>query len=394
MKIVDVRGYPVWTGYRNCFVVVVETDNGIVGVGEGGILGRELAMQGMIDHFRVILIGMDPRRIEHIWQTLYRSQYFEGGKIQCAAVSAIDIALWDILGKSLGVPVYQLLGGAARQAVPCFATGGLLTGPACVEKAKELVSQGWQYIRYLPGMPEGDRASGDWLAEVQRDGALYEPMESLDLAAHWIREVRQAVGSEIGLSIDLHHRFSVAEAAHFAQTVADVHLQFLEEPIRAQSAKAYQQFRTMTPIPLAIGEEFASKWEFVPFVEEGLLNFARLDVSIVGGLSEARKVAGWCEAHYIDVMPHNPLGPICTAASVHLGASLTNFAQLEYRDELAHTWPRDLFPVVPEIDGDRFPLSTAPGLGVAFDESAVAANAYRPWEPPRWHRRDGSHTNR
>ncbi len=394
MKITDVRGYPVWVGYRNAFVVVVETDTGLRGLGEGGIVGRELAMQGMIEHLREVLLGMDPRRIEHVWQTLYRSQYFEGGNILGAAVSAVDIALWDILGQSLGVPIYQLLGGACREVVPCFATVGLLDGPGCVDRARELVDQGWRYLRFLPGMPAPERPSGDWLQEIQREGALYEPQESLELAAHWIREVRQAVGPRVGLSIDLHHRFTVAEAATFCGKVADLHLMFLEEPIRAQSARAYAQLRTMTAIPLAIGEEFASKWEFVPFVEEGLLNFARIDVSIVGGLSEAKKVAGWCEAHYVDAMPHNPLGPVCTAASVHLGAATSNFAQLEYREELTRAWPRDLFPVVPEIVGDSFPLPTSPGLGVTLDEEAAKRHPYRRWEPPRWHRRDGTHTNR
>ena len=393
MKIVDVRGYPVWTGYRNCFVVVVETDRGLIGLGEGGIVGRELAMQGMLDHFKTFLVGMDPRRIEHVWQVAYRSQYFEGGRIVGAVVSAIDVALWDILGQSLGVPVYQLLGGACRESVSCFATGGLLDSPDCVERTKALAAAGWRYIRFLPGMPRAER-DADWLKEIQREDALYEPGESLELAAHWLRKIRRAVGPGINLSIDMHHRFSVAEAALFCQEIADLRLMFVEEPIRAQSAAAYRQLRTMTAIPFAIGEEFATKWEFAPFVEEGLLNFARLDVSIVGGLSEARKVAGMAEAHYIDVMPHNPLGPICTAASVHLGAATSNFAQLEYREELSAAWPREMFPVVPEIEGNGFPLPTRPGLGVAFDEDAARQSPYRMWEPPRWHRRDGSHTNR
>ncbi len=149
----------------------------------------------------------------------------------------------------------------------------------------------------------------------------------------------------------------------------------------------------MTPIPFAIGEEFSSKWEFLPFIEEGLLNYARIDVSNVGGFTEAKKVAGWCEAHYIDVMPHNPLGPVCTAASIHFSAAINNFAGLEYRDFIAAAYPRDLFPTFPEIDGDSFPLPTAPGLGVTFDESVVDQYPFEPWEAPHWQRRDGSYTN-
>ena len=385
MKITAVKGFAVHGGHRNLFIVKVETDAGLAGLGEGGMAGREWAMQGMLDHCAGILIGMDPRRIEHVWQVLYRSWYFEGGNILGSVISAVDIALWDILGQSLGVPVYQLLGGACRDRVQAFATPGLLTGPECVERAREHVAQGWRYLRFSPGMPDPGWTGGH--------GAVYEPMESIALTAHWIREVRRAVGPGIGLSIDFHHRLSVAEAALFCQQVGDVNLMFLEEPIRVENVKAYQQLRQMTPMPFAIGEEFASKWEFLPFVEEGVLNFARVDLSNVGGLTEAKKVAGWCEAHYVDMMPHNPLGPVTTAASIHFAAAITNFAQLEYLEQVGGVYPRDLFPTMPELAGDGYPLPTAPGLGVTFDEDAVADHPYQPWEAPRWHRRDGAHTN-
>jgi galactonate dehydratase len=233
-------------------------------------------------------------------------------------------------------------------------------------------------------------ADRDWLAV---DGAVYEPLESLELAAHWIREVRRVVGPTVSLGIDFHHRLTVAEAALFCQKVADVHLMFLEEPIRAQSPAAYRQLRSMTPVPFAVGEEFSSKWEFAPFVEEGLLNFARLDVSNVGGLTEAKKVAGWCEAHYIDIMPHNPLGPVTTAASIHLCAATSNVSLLEYWPNIAASAPRELFPDFPQVERDCFPLPSAPGLGVTFDEDAVPDHPLGYWEAPHWKRRDGSYTN-
>jgi len=385
MKITGVRGYPVKVGHRNQFVVTIETDEGITGVGEGGISGRELAMQGMLEHFSGFLIGEDPRRIEHLWQTMYRGAYFEGGKITAATLSAVDIALWDILGKWLGVPVYQLLGGASRERVQCFASPGVLNGPACVERARELVEAGWRFLRFVPGM--GDAGWSD------DHGDVYEPFESIELAVHWLGEIRRALGPSVELSIDFHHRLSVAEAALFCQRVEPLHLHFVEEPIRAESAEAYRQLRGMTRVPFAIGEEFSSKWAFAPFIEQGLLNYARLDVSNVGGLTEAKKVAGWCEAHYIDVMPHNPLGPVTTAATIHLGASIPNFAQLEYQHRLAAAYPSDLFPVMPALDGDCFPLPTAPGLGVEFDPLAAADYAFERWEAPHWKRRDGSYTN-
>ncbi|HEV2527673.1 MAG TPA: mandelate racemase/muconate lactonizing enzyme family protein [Thermomicrobiales bacterium] len=385
MKITAVRSFPVKSGHRNVFIVKVETDEGISGLGEGGISGRELAMEGMIRHYERELVGQDPRRVEHLWQLLYRGNYFEGGNIASAALSAIDIALHDIKAKWLNIPVYELLGGAVRDHCPLFATGASLRSERAVESAKELVAAGWKDIRFTTGMGDEGWTGGD--------GSVYEPMESVALAAHWIREVRRAVGPAIRLSIDFHHRLQVAEAAVFLQMTSDVGLYFIEEPIRAESPAAYKQLRTMTPVPFAIGEEFPSKWAFAPYIEEGILNFARIDISNVGGLSEARKVAGWCETRYIDVMPHNPLGPVTTAASVHFGIATSNFAQLELQHGLQAGYNRELFPKLMELDGTVFPLPTGPGLGVEFNEDAVADNPFEMWNAPHWYRRDGQKTN-
>jgi galactonate dehydratase len=152
----------------------------------------------------------------------------------------------------------------------------------------------------------------------------------------------------------------------------------------------------MTDVPLAIGEEFASKWAFLPFIERGLTNFIRVDICNVGGFTEAMKVAGWAEAHYLDLMPHNPLGPICTAATIHLAAAVTNFAWLEVRVSPTEQLGFDnaeLFPVQPRLEGTRFRVPDAPGLGVAFDEQRAVAQEFRFWEAPHLHRRDASYTN-
>jgi galactonate dehydratase len=385
VKITAIKGFPVKVGHRNEFVVKIETDNGLYGLGEGGISGHELAMLGMLDHVSGYLVGQDPRRIEHIWQTVYRGAYFEGGKILAATLSAIDVALWDILGKSLNAPVWQLLGGACRQHVPCFATPGSLTGPKVIEQAKEFTAAGWRVQRYMPGSDKPGWTGGD--------GSVFEPLEAVELSAHWLREVRKAVGPSVELAIDFHHRLNVVETALFCAKVADLNLFFIEEPIRCENPKAYQQLRTMTTIPFAIGEEFSSKWAFAPYIEEGITNFARVDISNVGGLTEARKVAAFAETHYIDMMPHNPLGPVTTAASIHFAAACPNFAYLEYQHVLSSQYPEDLFPTMPKLNGDVFPLPTEPGLGVTFNEDALADHAYAYWEAPHWQRRDGSYTN-
>lgn len=385
MKITDIKGYPVKIGHRNQFVIKIEIDEGIHGIGEGGISGRELAMQGMLDHFKAALIGQDPRRIEHIWQQLYRGAYFEGGKITAAVISAVDIALWDILGKWLNVPVWQLLGGAVRDTIPCFATPGSLNGPDVIEKARQAMAEGWKVLRLTPGMPDPDFTGGD--------GAIYDPLVSIDAAVHWLGEIRTALGPDALLSIDFHHRLSPAEAAIFCQRIEPLNLYFVEEPIRCENPDAYAQLRTMTRVPFAIGEEFSSKWAFAPYLERGLMNFARVDVCNVGGISESRKIAGWCETRYVDLMPHNPLGPISTAACVHLAAATSNFAYLEYFPMHDRDRPRDIFPVTLETINGSFPLPTAPGLGVEFNEDAVADHQFEMWAPPRWFRPDGSYTN-
>ncbi|MEE2993870.1 MAG: mandelate racemase/muconate lactonizing enzyme family protein [Gemmatimonadota bacterium] len=380
MKITAIKTFPIWIGHRNQFILKIETDEGIQGWGEAGVSGRELAVEGAARHYREFLIGKDPMRIGALWQEMYRSQYFEGGRALTGAISAIDIALHDVVARKLGVPVYQLLGGAHRHTVPGFVTSTSLDGPKVVEDAKRLVADGWQAIRFVPG--HTDKGG---------DADLFEPRESVGITAEWIIKVREAVGFGPVLGIDYHHRLNVTETASFCQRLPSGTLDFLEEPIRDECPDAYAALRQMTPVPFAIGEEFASKWQFVPYIEQGLTNFARIDVCNVGGLTEAMKVAGWCEAHYIDVMPHNPLGPISTAAHVHFSAAVPNFAWLESR-EREFSFDTVLFPGQMKLEGCGYPLPTAPGLGVEFNEEK-ALKDFEFWEAPHLHKRDGSYTN-
>ena len=385
MKITDIKPFPVWVGHRNQLVLKVETDEGIYGWGESGLSGRELAVVGAIKHYREFLIGRDPMRIGALWQEMYRSQYFEGGRVLTAAISAIDIALHDIVGKALGVPVFQLLGGKQRDFVPCFATTGASTVEKLIENANLLINKGWNVIRTTPA----HRAHSD-------GQNIFEPRESIGITADWLTQLREAVGSTPVLGIDYHHRLSVAETASFCQRMPSGTLDFLEEPIRDETPEAYESLRTMVDVPFAIGEEFSSKWTFLPYIERGITNFVRIDVCNVGGLTESMKVASMAEAHYIDLMPHNPLGPICTAATVHLAAAVPNFAWLEVRvspTENAGRYDDELFPVQPKLEGDRFVVPDAPGLGVEFNEELASEQTFKFWEAPHLRRRDGSHTN-
>ena len=381
MKITDVKALVTRGAVRNLCVVKVETDAGYHGWGESGLIGRELAVKGAVEHFREFLVGKDARRIGALWQEMYRGQYFEGGRVLTAAISAIDIALYDVVAKSLGVPVYQLLGGAHRDRVPCFTTSHAPMGPEAVEDARRLVNDGWPSIRFTFGEPD-----------TGGDPTLFEPRESIALTSEWMIRVREAVGSAPVLGMEYHHRLSVAEAASFCQRMPSGTLDFLEEPIRDETPEAYETLRRMTNVPFAIGEEFASKWQFLPYIERGIANFARIDLCNVGGFTEAMKVAGWCEAHYIDMMPHNPLGPISTAANLHFAAAVPNYAWLEERTGDLVFGP-EYFPVQPKIDGVTFPVPEGPGLGVEFNEGVVEEHPFEFWEAGHLHRRDGSYTN-
>jgi galactonate dehydratase len=380
MKITNIKTF---TGPSEQFLVKVETDTELYGWGEAGFGMRALAVDGAVQHFRQLLLGEDPMDIGAHWQLLYRSHYFEGGRVLTGAMAGIDIALHDLAGKALGVPVYQLLGGKQRDLIPCFATMLAPTLDQLLIDGQLLMEQGWKAIRTWIGF-------GD--VEL---GGRFEPRESIALTAEWLTALREVVGSEAVIGVDYHHRLTVAEAASFCQRMPPGTLDFLEEPIRDQTPEAYESLRTMVDVPFAIGEELASKWDFLPYLERGIANFARLDVCVVGGLTEAVKIAAMAEAHYIDLMPHNPLGPLCTAATVHLAAAIPNHSWLEIREsptEHAGRNDREVYPLQPVADGPNIRVPDAPGLGVEVNESLLKP----PSDSTRrmcLRRRDGSVTN-
>jgi len=383
MKIKTITPFAVRVGIRNQLLVKVETDEGIFGWGESGLSGREKAVMGALAHLSPWLTGQDAFRIGRIWQEIYRSQYFEGDRVLSAAMAAIDIALHDIKGKALGVPVHDLLGGRQRDVIPTFATTSAPPGEEMIDQALALMEAGWTAMRLSPSGHE--------------EPGRYEPREHIAETARWCVRAREVLGPSVVLGIDYHHRLSVAEAATFCQKMPSGTLDFLEEPIRDESPTAYEALRRMTDIPFAIGEEFISKWQFLPFIERDIHQFNRVDICNVGGLTEAMKVAGWSEAHYVDMMPHNPLGPICTAATVHFAAATPNFSWMETRASPAETHlgfeDSELFPVRPELDGAVIPVPLTPGLGIEVDEKALSSRGFEPWEAPHLYRADGSVTN-
>ncbi|WP_020208692.1 mandelate racemase/muconate lactonizing enzyme family protein [Gilvimarinus chinensis] len=383
MKITKLKSYSFWVGFRNVCLVKVETDQGVYGWGEAGLSSREQAVMGAVKHFEQFLIGQNPLHISALWQQMYRGAYFEGGRVLAAAIAAIDIALHDIKGKALGVPVYQLLGGKQRDRIPLFATSTVAFDEGFVDDVLRLKDEGWDVIRATTGehgTPEKP--------------TLFDPRASTAKSAHWLCKAREALGSEVIFGIDYHHRLSVAETVSFCGKMPTGTLDFLEEPIRAESPQAYRSLREMIDIPFAIGEEFTSKWDFAPYVNNALTNFGRVDICNAGGFTEALKIAAQCETAYIDMMPHNPLSPLCTAASIHYCAAISNLAWLELAPYDGDLSDYDRYFVNrPEVVNNHFRIPDAPGLGIDVNEAALQGKSFKYWEPPRLIKPDNSYTN-
>lgn len=378
MKITNVECIPVWGGHRNFLFVVVDTDEGISGVGESGITGRELAVMGAVEHFKEILIGQDPMRIEHLWQVMFRGGFFPAQRILTSAISAIDIALWDIKGKALGVPIYELLGGRVRDKVVCYPhnRGENFDVNSLVESCLETKEEGWKFVRW--GLPH--------------DGKVLEPRTSVLAAVKQFHAVREAVGDEIELTFDVHTRLDLPDVVWLCQEIESTRPFFIEDPLRCENPDSFKTLRPRVNVPLAAGEQFSSKWEFRQMIEEEWIDYARIDMCIVGGFTEARKIAGWCETHYIKLALHNPLGPISSAACLQMNLATSNFGVQE-QPRKTGTVLADVVPVQPEWkDGYLLP-PTLPGLGIEFDREAAKKHPFQKREMMHLSRLDGSFTN-
>ena len=376
MKITNIKSFVGSSGY---FFVKVETDAGIFGLGEGGLRRRALALAEVIRSFEPFLIGADPFQIEHLWQVMFRGGFFPGGVVQSAAVSAVDIALWDIKGKALNVPVYELLGGRTRDKVVCYPHNGGGTIDALVESCRQTHEAGWKFVRW--GLADG------------ADKGTFEPRRAIRHGVEQMEAVRNALGDQVNILVDVHTRLDPADSLDFCNRVAPYNPFFIEDLLRSENPASLRRLRQQTSVPLAVGEQFDSKWTFREVIEEDLMDYCRVDLCIAGGLTEARKIAGWCETHYIHLAPHNPLGPVSTAACLHLclASSLVGVQELPRAPMSSLT---DEFPVqVPFESGYLLPPE-GPGLGIEFNEAALDTVSTQDYGPPTGYLRDdGSYTN-
>ena len=381
MKITKIETFAVFNGARNNLFVSVDTDAGIDGVGESGLSGRELAVIGAVEHMKPLLIGQDATRIEHIWQTLFRGGFFPANRVIGSAISAIDIALWDIAGKALNVPIYRLLGGLVRHKVVCYphaqVPGETDDVQALVENCRKHVAEGWKFLRW--GLP-------------QQAGDVLEPRLAVRTALRQFGEVRGAVGDDIELCLDVHTRLDLPDSVHLCRESEQYRPFFMEDPLRAENPHLYRRLREQTSVPIAAGEQFAGKWEFRELIEEDLIDYCRVDLCIAGGITEARKIAGWCETHAIKLVTHNPLGPVSTAACLQLNLATSNVAVQE-QPRRPGTTLTDVVPVQVEWQDGYLLPPTRPGLGIVFDREAARRSPFQMTEPPHLHREDGSFTN-
>ena len=370
MKITEIKVLPA-----NRFLYVkIFTDAGITGVGESGAWGFLLASAEAIESFKTYLIGQDPLRIEHHWQYMYRCFHFRGAAVM-GAISAIDIALWDIAGKYYGVPVYELLGGRCHDKIRTYYHVGGSTTEALINKCLEAKEKGYNAVGHLSPFLDEPRTrpySGTYASMIAD-------------AAERIAQIRSAVGNEVDLCLELHRRMKPGEAIAFAKAVEPYHPFFLEDPTTPDNFDAMALIASKSTVPIATGERIHTVQEFEMLFSRCALSYARTSVCLCGGITGTRKIAAVAEAHHAMIVPHNPLSPVSTAACMQIAAATENFAIQEMPDhngiaaterytsekdfnEATSFTQKELVTWVPEVVNGYAILPTAPGIGIDLVE--------------------------
>src|SRR5262245_6743550 len=366
MKITRISPIMADGGHRIIVFVKVETDQpGLFGWGEATLEGKPRAIAGCIQDMEPMIVGQDPRRIEHCWQILYRSGFWRLGVIGLSALSGIDQALWDIKGKELGVPVYELLGGRVRDKVRVYTHFTPPGAPgqdrgagfnAAIESARAKVERGWTAIKTIP-VPITNMLDGP---------------RKLAHAEAFLKTVREAIGDEVDILLDLHGRLTPQMAIQYGKLFEPYQPFFLEEPCQAENPAAMAPVARALATPIATGERLFTRWGFREILEMGAASLLQPDPCHAGGISEVRKIASMAEVYYAGLAPHNPYGPIATAVAVHLDLACPNFVIQEIVDPADAPEAMSLVKEpLPIVDGHILP-PTAPGLGVEVDEAACA----------------------
>jgi mannonate dehydratase len=371
---------------RNFVTLKLETADGIYGLGDATLNGRELAVASYLrDHLLPLLQGRDARRIEDIWQFLYKGAYWRRGPVTMAAIAAVDTALWDIKGKLLNTPVYQLLGGASREAVLVYGHANGETIDNAVEAAGGFVAVGYRAVRVQCGVPGMEKvygvSSGVAYEPAQRGPISETPWSSeryLSCVTPLFERLRRELGFDVHLLHDVHHRLRPIEAARLGHDLEPHRLFWLEDPTVAENPESFRLIRQHTTTPLAVGEVFNSIHDCRQLIQEQLIDYIRTTVVHAGGISHLRKIASLAELYQVRTGSHGAtdLSPVCMAAALHFDLSVHNFGIQEY---MPHTSETDrVFPHAYRFaDGVMHP-GDKPGLGVDIDEALAATFPYQP----------------
>jgi mannonate dehydratase len=384
MRIVDARTIVCCPG-RNFVTLRIETEDGVHGLGDATLNGRELAVASYLaDHVVPLLVGRDARRIEDIWQLLYKGAYWRRGPVTMTAIAAVDTALWDIKGKALGVPVYQLLGGASREAVLVYGHASGDTIDATVESVGRHLAAGYKAVRAQCSVPGLTDVYGIGRGDRYEPAVAGLPTESrwsseqyLNVVPPLFESLRRAFGPDVHLLHDVHHRLTPIHAARLGQSLEPYRVFWLEDPTPAENQAGFRLIRLHTTTPLAVGEVFNSIFDCSQLIQEQLIDYIRTTVVHAGGISHLRKIAALAELHQVRTGSHGAtdLSPVCLAAALHFDLSVHNFGIQEYMPHAPET-DRVFAHSYTFADGVMYP-GDAPGLGVDIDEVEAAKHPYR-----------------
>jgi L-alanine-DL-glutamate epimerase-like enolase superfamily enzyme len=358
VRIIGIETLPVTVGGGYDYavlIVLVRTDEGLTGIGEASLGGRGRGVLGILDHFAELLVGKDPARIEHVWSELTRGTFWSNGQVIMSAVAGIDVALWDLKGKRLGVPVYDLLGGPTRERVRVYRHLAGETAEALVEDGLRWRERGFTALRYGPLAAFDDRGLTRW-----------DPQRSVVETIAATEALRAALGDEVDLLLDAHTMFSPAEAAYLGHALEPYRLYFYEDPIRPLNPLSLRHVRDKVNLPIATGEQLAHKWEFQPLIENELVDYLRIDLVHAGGITEAKKILAAGEVHGQRSALHHASSPVNGTACLHVDLAVPNFGIQEWM-ELEPLY--ELFPNAPRARDGYVDAPTGPGLGLELDEA-------------------------
>jgi mannonate dehydratase len=398
MKIVAARVIVCSPG-RNFVTLKIETEGGLHGLGDATLNGRELAVASYLsEHVIPLLIGRDARQIEDVWHYLYKGAYWRRGPVTMTAIAAVDTALWDIKGKALGVPVYQLLGGQARDDVMVYGHANGETIEQAVAVGAAYVRLGYKAVRLQCGVPGVPDAYG-----VARGTVKYEPAQKgmpletrfsteryLNIVPSLFAAARRELGPDVHLLHDVHHRLTPIEAARLGKELEPYHLFWMEDPVPAELQAGFRLIRQHTTTPLAVGEVFSSIHDCEQLIAEQLIDYIRTTVVHAGGITHLQRIAHLAELHHVRTGSHGAtdLSPVCLAAALHFDLSVHNFGIQEY---MPHTDETDrVFPHTYKLTAGALHPGDAPGLGVDIDEALAAKHPYDPAYLPTARKLDGT----